>query len=297
MTGTPLDWFPFFAERFLASKANTTMTAEQVGMFCRLLARQWLDGPLPAETEELVCLSGGTAEALPRVLRQFTKTEDGYINEHLAGLRVEAEERVNSASEKGKMGAKKRWRGQDKRDANGMPGQCPGNAQAMPGDSSEPLPLPIPLPIHPEEQNPVAPARDRDPSAGAKKAEKEAAALAEYRAWAAGLEGKDGNPPEMVRAYIRAMEQAVEEFYERNDGSFTALKKARFAKRMGRFGADHQLLAIEIYVDAYAGKRPEAYIVGIADKKRRLSRQELEAEWVRHRRSMNGMGLSDLVEA
>ena len=150
MPGTTLDWFPLYAETFLASRANAIMTNEQFGMYLRLLMREWVDGPLPTDTQALLRLCSGNAQALPDVLVWFRETPEGYVNDRLEELRKDAEDRIQAASDKGKKGAKSRWGNRKHNNAQALPKQCVGMTQAMPSDGSIHLPLHLP-------QNPPTP--------------------------------------------------------------------------------------------------------------------------------------------
>ena len=147
-----------------------------------------------------------------------------------------------------------------------------------------------------EEDHVTASGRDRELAAQERVA-KEQEKMDVWNRWASGLEGKNGNPASLVRRYIVAFDEAATEYWERRNGRFTATRKAAFAKRMSKFDPDIQLYAMERYVDGHYGTKPEVYAVGIADRARRLSRKELEAEWNAHRNGMRGAGLINTIGA
>lgn len=110
--------FPFYAQDFLVDVSE--WTAEEVGVYIRLLATQWANGDLSSDPKRLA-ISGG-----PEVLRvwetvrtKFLVTGDRMVNEKLEKIRAEKNFYLSKQSEAGRRGASKRW--QKNSNPNGEP--------------------------------------------------------------------------------------------------------------------------------------------------------------------------------
>jgi uncharacterized protein YdaU (DUF1376 family) len=104
---SPLPWFPFYVDDFLASPKVRRMDAEDVGVYLLLLLEQWQQGPIPEGSEdELADVMRTQCERIANVLRNcFEKTPKGWVNNRL--LRIEKEQLAKSAS--ARRAAKARW--------------------------------------------------------------------------------------------------------------------------------------------------------------------------------------------
>jgi uncharacterized protein YdaU (DUF1376 family) len=100
--------FQFYAENFLGGTAD--MSAEEVGIYIRLLCHQWHRGGLPDDDKKLLLLSGGKRAALTEVKKKFFPDEDGLLkNRRLEATREEQKRYREAKSIAGKSGNKKRW--------------------------------------------------------------------------------------------------------------------------------------------------------------------------------------------
>ncbi len=101
--------FPLYAQDFLVDVAE--WTAEEVGVYIRLLSVQWINGDLSSDPNRLT-ISGGpeVGKVWPVVSAKFKKLEGGrMVNERLEEIRAEKSFFLKSQSEAGKRGAAKRW--------------------------------------------------------------------------------------------------------------------------------------------------------------------------------------------
>jgi uncharacterized protein YdaU (DUF1376 family) len=106
--------FQFYAENFLGGTAD--MSAEEVGMYIRLLCHQWHRGGLPDDDKKLLLLSGGKKSALVEVKKKFFVDEDGLLkNRRLEATREEQKQYREAKSVAGKHGAEKKWKNAGKR--------------------------------------------------------------------------------------------------------------------------------------------------------------------------------------
>jgi len=82
--------FQFYAADFLGGTA--AMTAEEAGIYIRLLCHQWVNGHLPCEPQRLGIIGGycSSTSSLETVLTKFVKGDDGFLrNEKLEKVRRE----------------------------------------------------------------------------------------------------------------------------------------------------------------------------------------------------------------
>lgn len=126
-----LPWFPFWVDRFHASKWVRRMSAEQVGVYLLLLAEQWDSGAIVDDDEELSYICRVSVGDVRVVLGWcFDLNEDGmWINAALAEIRQTQESKHKRLSEAGKRG------GQATRTRIGIGEQAtlkPGSSQAQP---------------------------------------------------------------------------------------------------------------------------------------------------------------------
>lgn len=119
--------FQFYADDFLAGTFD--MTAEETGVYIKLLCLQWSKGVVNPNLDKLAAAIVGSNKAtLEAVLdAKFTEGEDGWRNERLEQVRSSQVER----SEQARKAANKRWGNADasnQHDAEHadqhMPGQC-----------------------------------------------------------------------------------------------------------------------------------------------------------------------------
>lgn len=115
---TPLPWFPFYVDDFLASPKVRRMDAEHVGVYLLLLLEQWQSGPIPKGSEdELAGVMRTHSECIADVLHSsFEETKDGWVNRRLQ--RIEKEQRAKSES--ARRAAKARWDAEPDADAMRM---------------------------------------------------------------------------------------------------------------------------------------------------------------------------------
>jgi uncharacterized protein YdaU (DUF1376 family) len=106
-----LPWFPFWVDRFHASKWVRRMTAEQVGIYILLLAEQWDAGAVADDDNELSYICRAPIDEVRTVLAWcFDLNEEGmWINPALEMIRAEQEDKANMRSLAGRKGAESRW--------------------------------------------------------------------------------------------------------------------------------------------------------------------------------------------
>jgi uncharacterized protein YdaU (DUF1376 family) len=132
--------FQLYVDDFLAG--TMCMTAEEVGVYIRLLCLQWSHGAL---SERHVRAAGGDSQAGRIVLdEKFEKTDKGYINRRLEEVRNLKDIRTKSASKGGsKTQANRQANAQAKSDQNGV------------AKSKSPTPTPTPTPTPSSDPNPI----------------------------------------------------------------------------------------------------------------------------------------------
>lgn len=137
--------FQFYAADFLMG--TNDLTTEEVGAYIRMLASSWDKGPLPTDEARLARICGLEMRAFRAAWKTLSEkwvlTDDGYINERMEAQRMEYQSFIERQIVKGQKGAKARWdngTGHAPAMAPAMPRplprHSPGNAQAMPSDSS-----------------------------------------------------------------------------------------------------------------------------------------------------------------
>lgn len=103
-----LSWFPFYVDRFRASRRARRMEAEQVGVYLLLMCEQWEHGPIPDDDGELAFVGRAELSVVRGVLEAcFDLTAAGWINGRLARVKVEQEAKLGRR----KGAASKRWKG------------------------------------------------------------------------------------------------------------------------------------------------------------------------------------------
>lgn len=125
--------FPLYADDFLSGTAD--MTAEEVGVYFRLLCHQWNKGSLPNDDARLSLMAGQCqASSLAHAKTKFRFCEDGALrNDRLEG------ERVKQAGFREKQAANgaKRWRGNAEPHAEPMPSLMPNVCPPVPVPSPD----------------------------------------------------------------------------------------------------------------------------------------------------------------
>ncbi len=82
------EWYPFYQKKF--TSATQLYNAEAIGAYIVLLNYQWDNGGLPDDTEELMALAKCSEQTLKRVIKKFTKLDDGlFWNKRLEVVREE----------------------------------------------------------------------------------------------------------------------------------------------------------------------------------------------------------------
>ena len=157
------------------------MTAEEVGVYIRLLCHQWNKGGLPNDPDRLAMMAGAIAQAsIGYALAKFRLCEDGLLrNDRMESERQKQAEFRTEQAEKGRKGALARWKngsGHASAIAAAMPVPLP---EQWPNDGS---PSPSPSPISNKEETPIAPKGASD-EAKAKSREIEEQANAIYEAY------------------------------------------------------------------------------------------------------------------
>lgn len=117
-----LDWFPVEPGRYL--KNTLHLTARQHGAYWLwIFAAFEARGDLPGTDAGLMAIGKLTPKDWKedgQTLKAFlTREGDKWVHEFARHLRADAEERVSAKSRAGQEGARKRWDGRRKGDANG----------------------------------------------------------------------------------------------------------------------------------------------------------------------------------
>jgi uncharacterized protein YdaU (DUF1376 family) len=105
-----LPWFPFYWQDFLGSDKVQAMTNEEVGLYLKLLLRQWDKGSIPVEIKHLRAIpnlkSNDDQTLLKLVSLCFTKRNGCYFNLKLARIKQERLKHLQRLSEAGSKGGK-----------------------------------------------------------------------------------------------------------------------------------------------------------------------------------------------
>lgn len=99
--------FQFYPSDFITGTIH--MSPEEVGAYIRLLCYQWEHEAIPDETKILIRITGAKKATIEEVLKKFTKTEKGLVNQRLKKSLDEQIEYRKRKSEAGKKGNQKRW--------------------------------------------------------------------------------------------------------------------------------------------------------------------------------------------
>ena len=135
MKDTKLPHFPFYARDWLTDERVMLMTLECQGAYLRLLCYQWLEGSIPSSPKNLAALcmtsvENFEAEIWPDIKDAFASISvERLQNPRLQAIKEDTEALVAKKSEAGRMGAAKRWKGQDSTpNSTAMPEQSDPNA-------------------------------------------------------------------------------------------------------------------------------------------------------------------------
>lgn len=125
--------FQFYAADFLIGTFD--MTAEQVGVYIRLLAFSWDKGPLPKDTRTLASMAGLTPKtfqkAWEKVQEKWTETDAGWVNDRLEAQRKARDAFSQKQAENGKRGAAKRWASHSHRHDLAIAKRCPDDSSSV----------------------------------------------------------------------------------------------------------------------------------------------------------------------
>jgi len=125
--------FQFYAADFLIGTFD--MTAEQVGVYIRLLAFSWDKGPLPKDTRTLASMAGLTPKkfqkAWEKVQEKWTETDAGWVNDRLEVQRKARDKFSQKQAENGKKGAAKRWARHSHRHDVAIAKRCPKDSSSV----------------------------------------------------------------------------------------------------------------------------------------------------------------------
>jgi len=128
--------FQLYASDFLA--ATSEMTAEEVGVYFRLLLHQWIKGGIPDDDNRLMAMAGQCqASSLAYAKTKFGKCEDGALRQ---GRMEREREKQRLYREKQAVNGAKRWLGNAKPDAkphaSAEPSQMPNACSSSSSSSS-----------------------------------------------------------------------------------------------------------------------------------------------------------------
>jgi uncharacterized protein YdaU (DUF1376 family) len=128
--------FQFYVKDWRSSRAVQRMSFAQRGMYLELLLEQWERVVLPDDPDVIADLIGGSAaewrRAWPVLRRNFVTIEGGMQNLRLEEARARQQRFREQQSERGKLGAKQRWK-------DGTAIAPPRRRQAGPHSSSSSL--------------------------------------------------------------------------------------------------------------------------------------------------------------
>jgi len=123
-------YLPFYGREFYQDENVLLMTLEQEGAFKRLLWNCWQEGSIPSDPAKLAAICKNTPLRIfekriwPALKVCFTPTEDGrLINNKIERVRQESLKYRDGQSERGKLGAEKRWHQKHRASAQQAP--CP----------------------------------------------------------------------------------------------------------------------------------------------------------------------------
>jgi uncharacterized protein YdaU (DUF1376 family) len=146
MADTTGIWLPLYVGEFLS--CTQAFTAEQSGAYINLLVYQWKTGLLPADVETLRRIAGVEKDAWPMVWRMmqplFTRTVTGFLNEKLADLKSQSQQRHAESSKKAQVAAHKRWNKNAPSNAQAVHEPCPDDAPSI----AQAVPQQCPLQTH-----------------------------------------------------------------------------------------------------------------------------------------------------
>lgn len=128
--------FQFYPKDFLSDEKQAAMSAQECGVYIRLMCRCWLEGSIPDDVTQVARLGGVTTAQLrkfwPAIRRCFAahETDAGrLVHGRLERERSKQDSFRRRQSDKGSKGAEKRW----PRDGTGI---ATAMAQAIPKHSS-----------------------------------------------------------------------------------------------------------------------------------------------------------------
>jgi uncharacterized protein YdaU (DUF1376 family) len=106
--------FQWYVRDFMSDEAVALMSYEQQGIYRALLDRQWLEGSIPADTEQIAALlkipHSRFTRLWPAIAPKFVATGAGRLqNTRMERERQKQDEYRAHQSEAGKHGAAKRW--------------------------------------------------------------------------------------------------------------------------------------------------------------------------------------------
>ena len=135
-----LPFMPFYGSDFYEDEAVCLMNAEEERVYLRLLWRQWREGSLPAESDELQALLRGLPGLSPRVLACIPRCDDGRRrNPRLEEHRRKHLQVYEKKSKGGRAGRAKQLGTPTRRQASGsprgVPGDSPRKARGQSGES------------------------------------------------------------------------------------------------------------------------------------------------------------------
>ena len=118
--------FQLYAADFLTD--TQSMSAQELGVYFRLMCSQWINKGVPVETQKLSRLAGVSVKVFkkiwPEIEHKFIEKEiDGVtvlINERLEESRVEKEKYIKSQSLKGEKSAAKKKAEKEKENSTGV---------------------------------------------------------------------------------------------------------------------------------------------------------------------------------
>jgi len=122
--GDKLPFMPFYGADFYEDEAVLLMSADEERVYLRLLWRQWREGSLPSEQDELQALLRGVPGLSPRVLACIPRCDDGRRrNPRLEEHRQKHLKIVEKKSQGGRAGRAKQLKTHKVR---GLPKDSPG---------------------------------------------------------------------------------------------------------------------------------------------------------------------------
>jgi len=114
MAVASLDWFPLYIDKWTGESVKCLSLRAQ-GAYMAILCHQFKEGSVPSDVNKLARCIGADpaelAEALEEIRAKFTEVDGRLVNEPMAQIKAEQEQKNALFKASGVAGANKRWGG------------------------------------------------------------------------------------------------------------------------------------------------------------------------------------------